>query len=103
MRMQTFQLSHDDADVLRARRRLNFEYSFHRTAEGERMDVRANSADAFHEGDHLHMVAGLGELFDAAEVEADMQLRVDDGLVLADQIQLVGLFQRWMVGTHWNL
>jgi hypothetical protein len=67
------------------------------------VDVRTDSANAFHERNHLNIVAGFSQMLDAAKVEADMQLGVANRLAFADQVQLVGFFQRRMVRPHGNL
>ena len=40
------------------------------------MDEGADAADALHQCDDLDVVARLGEMLDAAEVETDMQLGI---------------------------
>ena len=100
MRVQALKLGHDDADVLRARRRGLAGQAFHGLAKGEGVDVGADAADALHQRDDLDVVAGLGQVLDAAEVEADMQLGVDDGFAFADHVELVGFFEGRMVGAH---
>ena len=103
VRVQPLQLRHDDANVLRARRRREAGKPLHRLAKSEGVNVGADAADPLHQRDDLNVVAGFGQMLDAAEVEADMQLGVDYGLAFADHVQLVGFFQRRMIGTHGNL
>ncbi len=48
------------------------------------------------------VVARLGQMLDAAEVEADVQLGVLHRLAFADHVELVGFFKAGMVGPHGN-
>ncbi len=76
---------------------------FHGLAERESVDERADAAHALHERDDLKIVARLGQMLDAAEVEADMQLGVLHGFAFADHVELVGFFKAGMVGPHGDL
>ena len=75
----------------------------HGLAERERVDERADAAHALHERDDLKVVARFGQVLDAAEVEADVQLGVFDRLAFADHVELVGFFKAGMVGAHGDL
>jgi hypothetical protein len=100
VRVQALQLRHDDANVLRARRRREAGQLLHGLAKREGVDVGADAADALHQRDDLNVVARFGQVLDAAEVEADMQLGVADGFAFADHVQLVGFFERRVVRAH---
>ena len=100
MGVQALKLGHDDANVLGARGRDLAGEAFHGLAKREGVDIGADAADTLHESDDLDIVAGLGEVLDAAEVEADMQLGVDDGFAFADHVELVRFFEGRMVGAH---
>ena len=100
VRMQALKLCHDDANVLRARRRRLSGQSFHGLAKSEGVDVGADAADALHERNDLNVVASLGQVLDAAKVETDMQLGVNYGFAFADQVQLIGFFECRMVRPH---
>src|SRR5512146_131294 len=103
MRVQPFQLSHDDADVLCAWGRDLPSQLFHCLAECKRVNVGADSADALHERRYLDVVAGLGKMLNAAEVETDMQLGVAHGFAFANQVELVRLFEGRVIGAHGDL
>ena len=103
MGVQAFQLRDDHANVPGARGRRQAGQPLHRLAKCKRVDVGADAADALHQRDHLDIVAALGQMLDAAKVKSDVQLGVGDCLARADQVQLVGLFQRRVVGSHGNL
>src|ERR1019366_1906368 len=74
--------------------------AFHGLAEGEGVDVGADAAHALHESDDLDVIARLGQMLNATEVEADMQLGVGDSFAGADKVQLVGLFEGWVIRAH---
>ena len=76
VRVEALKLGHDDANVLRAGRGLDAGELLHGLAEGEGVDEGADAADALHERDDLDVVAGFGQMLDAAEVETDVQLGV---------------------------
>jgi hypothetical protein len=98
--VEPLELRHDGANILRARRRREACEALHGAAKGEGVDVGADAADALHQRDDLNVVARFGQVLDAAKVEADVQLSVDDGFAFADQIELVGLFESGMIGAH---
>ena len=75
----------------------------HGLAKGEGVDEGADAADALHQRDDLNVVARFGQVLDAAEVEADVQLGVAHGLAFADHVELVGFFKAGMVGPHGDL
>jgi hypothetical protein len=63
------------------------------------MDVGADAAHALDEGDALQIIAALGEVLDAAEIEANIHDGVGDGFAVADQLEFVWLFECGVVGS----
>ena len=103
VRVQALELGHDDANILGARRGLEAGQLFHGLAQRERVNEGADAADALHERDDLNVVARFGQVLDAAEVEADVELGILYRFAFADHVELVGFFKAGVVGPHGDL
>lgn len=100
--MQPLQLGDDHPDVLRATRHFDVADPLQCHAEGHRMHVGADAANALEQGNAPGHVLALGQPLDAAEIEADLQVRTLDGLTVAVELDLVRLLERCVIGPDRN-
>ena len=91
VRVQPLQLRRDDADVLAALRDLYLIQALDRHGVGEGVGMRTDAAYALHQHQGLDGVALRGQLFYAAVVVADHDLRVLYDLALCIQLCVNGL------------
>src|SRR5271166_520301 len=88
--------------MLAARGNLDVADALQCHAKAHGVDVRADAATAFEQGDALGNVLALSKPLDAPEIKADLDRGADHGLALALEFYLVGLFQRDVVRPDGN-
>ena len=98
--MQPLQFGDYQAHVVRLFRHFDLSDALHGHAERHRVHVRADPANALHQGDRFGNVFVLRQPLDAAEIKADFQRRANNGLALAFHFDLVWLLKREVIRTN---
>ena len=92
----------DDAQVGGAARHFDVHEVFDGAAEAQGVDAGADAADAFHDVDHLVVVAERGERFKSAVDVAELGQGFDHGFVVHDKLEMDRFRQNRMLRSERN-